>query len=165
MKMLLLLAALGLASLPVMAQNTVPSDAPAPVLAGALAFAVPEVPNAATDTAAALHRLFAHGRAHRSRLVVGTLGVGGGLTALGLFSKPTTNDPLDLGLRRLFGIAAGVTTTAILGAGLIGFDQYSRENEAQALTAFQNHALPKRVRRQLTPACFDPGNPGPGRRN
>ncbi|MDJ0364218.1 hypothetical protein QMK33_03580 [Hymenobacter sp. H14-R3] len=171
MKHLVLSLSLLLATLPAVAQVSSPGPAARPdSLAAALATA-PAVPDAAPapafaapDTVAALHQLFERGRARRRRLVFGALGIGGGLTAFGLFSKPATNDPLDAGLTRLFGVAVGVTTTAIVAAGMIGFDQYSRLNEKQALMDLQNNALPKRVRRQLTPAYFEPYKPGPGRR-
>lgn len=106
------------------------------------------------DTVAAIHRLFERGRARRRRVVFGILGVGGTLTALGLFSKPATNDPLDVGLTRLLGGVAGVATALVVAAEMIGFDQYSRLNEQRALDALGRHALPRRVRYQLTAEHF-----------
>ena len=102
------------------------------------------------DTVAAIHRLFERGRSRRRRVVFGALGVGGTLTALGLFAKPATNDPLVVGLTRLLGGVAGVATAVIVVGELISFDRYSRLNEQRALEALRRHALPRRVQYQLT---------------
>ena len=114
------------------------------------------MPAAPTDTAAALHRLFARQRTHGHRLVPITLGIGAALTAVGAFDNPPGNDPLEVGLARLFAVVAGVVTTTIVTSELIHYGRYSRLNEQRALAQFRAHQLPASLQEQLNPKYFQP---------
>lgn len=113
-------------------------------------------PAAPPDTAAAIHRLFARRRTHGHRVVPITLGIGAALTVVGAFDNPPGNDPLEVGLARLFAVVAGVGTTTIVASELIRYGRYSRLNEQRALAQFQAHQLPASLQDQLKPKYFQP---------
>ena len=141
MRYLLLLLALLLAAGPAVAQNPVVAARPDSLPAT----------QAAPDTAAAIHRLFAAKR-HQSAAVISAT-VGTGLLCLLLAENTRHSYTIDTTPIVATGISLfSIPTTAIE----IGYyRQFTRRKEQQALVAFQEHKLPERIRRRLRPEYFE----------
>lgn len=124
-------------------QPAVASPAAAPLAASA----------EATDTAAAIHRLFAAKRRVRTAVVAGT----GLVYVLAVVSGPSKYGSYDGQAVRIFNYSP-----LLLGA-LIGefayYGRYSRRHERRALDDWQAQRLSPEVRRRLAPRYF--GAPGP----
>ncbi|AMR26853.1 hypothetical protein A0257_06860 [Hymenobacter psoromatis] len=158
MKYFFLLIGLLLAFRPVAAQQ---SRQPAPP--DSLGALLP-TPPAASDTVAALHRLFAAKRQTQSYVVAGTTlavlagviivamqpeehgGSGGGFA---LSSGPMFSSADQAGL------VAGFLGVPILTTELLVYGSFSRRNEAQALADFRAHQLSKYLRRKLKAKYFN----------
>jgi len=150
MKMLLLLAALGLASLTATTQAQVlaPPLAPAP-----LALAVP-------DTAAALHRLFVAKRRLQGYVVGGTAVVAVG-TFIGLASSRPEPGPSNPNFAVYSGgnapdlVVNAILTLPTILVAAVAFGGWGHRQEQRALTNWQQqHQLPRQIRRKLRPRYF-----------
>lgn len=148
---LLLLFALLLGCRPARAQS-----------ADTLAPRLPAVAQAAPpDTAAALHRLFAHKRRIRSYVVAGTA-LAVAATAAVVASQPEHHgspgfgviEPISPG--EIAGVLVGGIGVPIIIGELLYYGQYSRRNEARALELLRVHQLPHYLRRKLKPKYFAP---------
>jgi hypothetical protein len=130
MRYFFLLLALLLAAGPAVAQNLVAAARPDSLV----------VAQAAPDTAAAIHRLFAARRA-RSYIITGLLVTPGALgflvdgNSIGTAAYPVAAAPYEL-------------------ANLICHRRYRRKAEKRALANFQTHQLSSKIRRKLKPKYF-----------
>jgi hypothetical protein len=142
MRLLLLLLAL-LAACPVAQAQLLPAAMPAVLGPPANPTALPAPP----DTAAALHRLFAQGqrRSQSTLKLGGAMLLGGGLTA--------AISPGFEGFQRLGVLVAGVvvatSSVPVIASGLVNNAAYSKKHEQRALLAWQQHRLPRRLKRAL----------------
>jgi peptidoglycan/LPS O-acetylase OafA/YrhL len=140
MKMLLLLAALGLASLPAATQAQVLATTPvaAPTLLAPVA----------PDTVAAIRRLFAARRQQRNLIALGAIGAAG----LGTAVTPVPNDTFFTtgDYAKVYGIGAA----AIIAVDFAFGNSHSHKNEQRALADFEAHRLPRHVQRQLKAKYF-----------
>ena len=142
MRLLVLLLAL-LAACPGAQAQLVPVATPT-VLNSA---AAPAPALAAPDTAAALHRLFAQRRhkSHRTLRVGGALLLGAGLTAA---TAPAFKEFQGLGVLAV-GALAAASSVPVLATGLINKAAFSRKREQRTLLAWQQHRLPRPLKRML----------------
>jgi len=130
MRYFFLLLALLLAAGPAVAQNPVAAAQPDSLVAA----------QAAPDTAAAIHRLFAARRA-RSYIITGLVVIPGAIgllvdgNSIGTAVYPIVAAPYEL-------------------ANLICHRRYRKKAEARALLAFQAHQLSPKIRRKLKPKYF-----------
>lgn len=110
-----------------------------------------------SDTATALHRLFARRQRNgHTSLAVGAslLAAGGVAVAIGLSSSGEGGlAPLAGGvLSGLFGLPIAVRGAVVSGS-------YAKGREQRMVRAWRAHHLPRRVRRQLQPQDFEAGSP------
>jgi ATP/ADP translocase len=141
MKYLLLLLLLLLAAKSVVAQN---------ILVAPWPDSLPTA-HAATDTAAAIHRLFAAKRKTRTVVVVATL-VGGAVITTAGFMDPT---PYADAAAAVFGVeilAATITE-------LLFYRRYSRAHEQKIIAKYQAHQPPKWLARKLHDSHFRSTSP------
>jgi hypothetical protein len=152
MKTLLLLAALGLASLPATTRAQALGTTPAPALAPLAA--APAGP----DTAAAIHRLFAAKRRRQGYVVGGTA-----LVAVGATGVVAANRPADTGSGNGFGVIApnnldlamvGVVAMPVVLVEALLLGGWGHKYERQVLATWQQHQLPRSVKRRLEPRYF-----------
>jgi hypothetical protein len=139
MRFLLLLLTL-LATCPGAQAQLVPTATPA-ILRSPVA--LPVIP----DTVAALHRFFAQ-RRHRSYhtlKVGGAMLLGGGLIAA---TAPGFEGFQGLGVLAV-GTLAAISSLPVVATGLVNNAAYSKKHEQRALLAWQQHRLPRRLKRAL----------------
>ncbi len=119
----------------------------------------------ATDTVAAIHKLFAKRRRQQTfgavGIVVGTgaaIGLisafahssgGGGGGAYGITSSGSGNDDSNI-----TSLGVGILAIPVLAGELLYFDRYNRKREREAVSAFEAHQLPKWLRRKLKSKFF-----------
>ncbi len=122
-------------------------------------------PQPASDTLAAIHKLFAKRRRQQTfgalGIVVATAvsiatlnsstqpssGQGGG--AYGITAPSPTNDGLGID-----GLGIGIISIPVLAGELFYFDGYNRKHEQQAKNDFKAHRLSKALKRKLKPKFF-----------
>jgi hypothetical protein len=119
------------------------------------------VAQAAPDTAAAIHRLFASRRKTCTYVMGGTaLAVGAGsLVALNQPNQGTGGGSgFSAGVdgRPIIATFIGVLGVPVLGAELLFLGGWGHRNEQRAIAAFEKHQLPNNLKRKLTPAYFRP---------
>lgn len=105
----------------------------------------------ALDTAAALHHYFAR-RRHNGHI---TLGVGGGLLAVGYTTVAVNNKGGDLA-SILLGVLGTVVSVPLLVRGIILTVRHSEGQEHRVLQAWQQHHLPNRWARRALAAGTQP---------
>jgi hypothetical protein len=127
--------------------------------ASANASAAPLPAVAATDSATAIHRLFAAKRKTRQYIVGGTAaaGIAGVVVALNQPAPPTSAG-FGAGIdgRPIMATLIGVATGALMGIELLAPSVWSRKREERAMVELATHQLPRYIKRQLKPRYFEP---------
>lgn len=149
MRLLLLLAFLFASGLPVAAQ--------APPLLAQHALA----PAPAADTVAAIHRLFAARRKTCTYVVGGTfaLMVGTGVVTGLDQPAPQTSGGFSFGGpvwddQSIMLLGIGVVGAAVVGLELLTIGGWGQREEARMVAAFDEHRLPRHIKRRLKPSYF-----------
>lgn len=136
-----------------------PGTPPAGPATDSLLAGLAAAPAPPPDSVAALHRLFAR-RRHNGHV---SLGVGGGLLAAsGIAVAIGANTGGSAGLAPfVFGILGGVFVTPIAVRGAVLSLTYTEGRERRLVQAWQQHRLPRHVRRKLRPEYFEPASVRP----